>query len=100
MITSLPSLIERQAFRLLGRSGLHSSGGGISPAESNMVEVILFVILGAFVGLLFGLMMSQLIRFFSMYGSRQISGASWTIYGTLLGMLLFGLLAVSEKDED
>jgi hypothetical protein len=95
----LPGLVEKQAFRLLGRAGLYSSGGGMSPAEGAFVEVLLFVILGAFLGLLFGLMVSHLVRFFSMYGSRHISGVSWTIYGTLLGMLLFGFLAASNNDK-
>jgi hypothetical protein len=100
MIVAIPGFVERQAFRLLARSGMYSSGGGINPGEGTLVEVLLFIILGAFLGLLSGLMIAQLVRFFSMYGTRQISGMSWTIYGTLLGILLFGFLAVTRKGED
>ncbi|HXG46927.1 MAG TPA: hypothetical protein VNO52_04830 [Methylomirabilota bacterium] len=96
MISVLPSLLERFSFRMLGRAGLYMKGGGMSADESTVVQVILFIILGAFVGFVGGMLIANLVRFFSMFGTRLSTGAGWAVAGTVAGSLLFGVLALTD----
>lgn len=65
-------------------------GGGM---DEGFGQVILAALLGAFCGLLLGLMMSHLAQYFSFLMGRQVSGHLWTIASAVLGAVGFACWA-------
>jgi hypothetical protein len=87
------------ATRYFNRStGIVSSGQGMTGDES-LATVFLLVLMGAFVGVLFGLLASNLLRFLSMCSGRSIGSVGWTIAGgAVLGAAISALLVFSNRD--
>jgi hypothetical protein len=83
--------------RLRAASGLVSSGPGMGGAdiEGGPGAVVVIALLGAFAGLLAGLMVSHLVRFLAMTSNRNFGGLSWVIYGAIVGAITFALLAIN-----
>jgi len=78
-------------------SGLVSSGPGMGGAaiEGGVGAIVLSSILGAFVGMIGGFMVSHLLRFCAMLFNRPMGGYSWVIAGTFLGAVVFAILALN-----
>jgi hypothetical protein len=93
------SLKERTVALLARASGVYSSGQGLAAAEEGLGGVLLIALLGAFVGLLAGILVTHIVRFVSMLAGRSPGGYSWAIYGAVLGAILFGCLAAVDRDE-
>lgn len=54
--------------------------------------LLLGTLLGAFCGLVVGLLSSQLIRYVSFLAGRHVNGNLWTICSVVLGAVLFAWL--------
>ena len=80
-------------------SGMVSSGQGMT-GDENLTAIVMLVMLGTFAGLVFGLLASNLMRFFSMYTGKSIGPAGWTIAGSaVLGAVVSALLVVTAERE-
>jgi hypothetical protein len=81
------SFLQRHA---LFASGLISKGTlGSGGLDEGFGGIILAGLLGAFCGLLFGLMLAHLVQYFSFLLGRQVNGHAFTIASTLLGAVAF-----------
>ena len=85
------SLLQRHPLFASGFVSKGSLGGG--GMDEGFGEIILAALLGAFCGLLFGLMLSHLVQYFSFLMGRQVSGHTCAIASTLLGAALFACWA-------
>ena len=68
--------------------------------DETLTSIIMLVMLGTFAGLVFGLLASNLLRFFSMYTGKSMAPAGWTIAGSaFVGAAVSALLVVTaERD--
>ncbi len=82
-----------QRFILLA-SGLVSKGtlGGGS-LDDGFGSILLGTLLGAFCGLLFGLMLTHLVRYFYFLMGRHVTGNACTLISVVVGAALFALWA-------
>jgi hypothetical protein len=86
------SFLSRTVVTLFARAGVYSANpGGQMP--DGFGAMLLFSLLGAFFGLLAGLILTHIIRYVSFLMGRNLGGNSWAIYGALAGAILFGWLA-------
>lgn len=78
-------------------TGLVSNGPGMGGAtiEGGIGAVVLSSLIGAFVGMIGGFIISHLLRFCAMLVNRPLGGYSWVIAGTFLGALIFAILALN-----
>lgn len=67
----------------------------MAAASDGPIEILVMAILGAFIGLLAGLMVAELSRFISLFTHRQVGGITWGAYGAVAGALLFAILALT-----
>jgi hypothetical protein len=76
-------------------SGMVSNGPGMGGAtiEDGIGAVVLSSLIGAFVGMIGGFIVSHLLRFCALLVNRPLGGYSWVIVGTFLGALVFAILA-------
>ena len=83
--------------KLEAASGMVSSGPGMGGAtiDGGVGAIVLGSIIGAFVGMVGGFIVSHLLRFCAMLVNRPLGGYSWVIAGTLLGALAFALMAAN-----
>jgi hypothetical protein len=95
----MPKFLTPQWIRLKA-AGLVSSGQGVgAELEGGPGAIVVSTLLGAFVGVIAGLMLSHLLRFFSMTFNRNLGGYSWVIYGAVIGAAVFAFMAInSEKN--
>jgi hypothetical protein len=56
------------------------------------------VLMGAFCGLLLGLITLQFARFLSFAMGRNLGTVSWTLISMGLGAMAFGIMTVADKD--
>jgi hypothetical protein len=91
----MPKFVATQWARLKA-AGLVSSAEGMGASlEGGPGAVVVSTLIGAFLGLIAGLMMSHVVRFLSMTCNRSFGGYSWAIYGALLGAVTCALLAIN-----
>jgi hypothetical protein len=91
-------LSGRQAWNFFAASFV-TSGYGVAPAEAGWGAVLLSIFIGAFFGLIGGLIVSQLMRYVSYVSGRNLGNHAWTIGGVVLGALIFAWIAlVGDKD--
>jgi hypothetical protein len=78
-------------------TGLVSNGPGMGGAtiEGGIGAVVLSSLIGAFVGMIGGFILSHLLRFCAMLVNRPLGGYSWVIAGTFLGAVIFAILALN-----
>jgi hypothetical protein len=83
----------------LKAAGLFSSGEGVGGPgiEVGPGAIVVSTLLGAFLGLIIGLVVSQVFRFLAMTCNRSFGGYSWVIYGALIGAVTCALLAISNE---
>ena len=87
MMASGNSFLQR--FTLFA-SGLVSRGSmGSGNVDEGFGAIVLATLLGAFCGLLCGLVLSHLVQYCYFLMGRQVSGHPWTIASVILGAALF-----------
>jgi hypothetical protein len=74
-------------------AGVYSMTQGVTTHLEGMGSVLVYVLVGAFCGLLAGLMLAHVLRYLSMVLGRNLGGYQWVIYGALAGAFFFGWLA-------
>lgn len=90
--------MKTKTWTLSSQSGFVSSGQGMAPGESEVINIFVGSLLGAFMGLLGGFILSHLLRFVSFLTGRHLGGFSWVIIGTVAGAVVFGCLAAWQDD--
>ena len=80
--------------------GVVSSGQGMPVTEDGPAIVFLFIVMGAFAGIMAGVLLSHLLRFASMYTGRTLTFANWTIAGSALLGAAISALMVATSDQD
>ncbi len=78
---------------LLGAGFVSNRTVGGAGLDEGFGLILMSTLLGAFVGLVVGLMCSHVARYLSFLAGRPISGTGWTICSVVLGALLFAWLA-------
>ncbi len=69
--------------------------------DEGFALILMGTLLGAFAGLVVGLMCSHLARYFSFLAGRHVSGGyAWTICSVVLGALLFAWLAAAGGESE
>jgi len=72
---------------------------GGAELEHGFGLILLATLLGAFCGLIFGLVCSNLIRYASFLAGRHVNGNVWIISSVVLGALLFAWLTATGGGE-
>lgn len=72
-----------------------NSSAGSGTIDGGVGAIVLGSIIGALVGMIGGFILSNLLRFFAMIFNRPIGGFSWVIVGTIVGALVFGIMALN-----
>jgi hypothetical protein len=98
MISTVKNWAHARFPSFLGASGVFSQGGG-AMLEEGPGMIIVGVCLGAFVGLICGLIVANFVRFFALLSGRYMGTAVWTIICMVLGALVCGWLAAMDKGE-
>lgn len=80
-------------------AGVLSSGYGPASTEEGVGQFLLTVLLGGFLGLIVGLIISQAARYIAFITGRQWGGSIWTVVGAVLGMIAFAMLAMSGNED-
>ena len=84
---------------VLGRSGFVSSGAqGAMGIDSPVGEILISLVLGAFCGLIIGLIFASLYRYLAMMAGRHVGGYGWAIYGAVLGAAVFAFISATDDD--
>ena len=60
--------------------------------------IVMGVVMGAFIGLLFGLITLHVARFLSCAMGRNFGGMTWALISMALGAMAFGILTVANQD--
>lgn len=83
--------------KLEAASGLVSSGPGMGGAsiDGGFGALVLSSLIGAFIGMIGGFILSHLLRFFAMIFNRPLGGFTWVIVGTLVGALVCVLMTLN-----
>lgn len=78
-------------------SGMVSNGPGLGSGtiEGGAGAIVLSALIGAFVGMVGGFILSHLLRFCAMIFNRPLGGYSWVIVGTFVGALVFALISLN-----
>ena len=84
---------------LSAKSGLISSGPSMGEPMNEITSIVMTTLLGAFLGLLIGIVGLPVFRFASFMIGRQWGGANWVIVLTVLGAALFAFLAIIDGEE-
>lgn len=69
-------------------SGMVSKGVGVGGLDEGVGAIMVAALMGAFGGLLVGLILTQIAQYISFLMGRQMNGYSLTIASTLLGAVL------------
>ena len=84
---------------MFARTGLHSSWQGSGGLPDEAGTVVLITIMGAFCGLVAGLVLLPVARYVAFVAGRTFAGGSWLVAGSVMGAIAFGLWAIlSEKE--
>lgn len=83
--------------KLEAASGMVSNGPGMGSGtiDGGVGAIVLSSLIGAFVGMVGGFILSHLLRFCAMIFNRPLGGYSWVIVGTLVGALVFALMTLN-----
>lgn len=99
MITTASKWIARKRFpSFFGASGVYSQGSGAMLEEGPGI-IIVGILLGAFIGLVFGFILSNFVRFFAYLSGRHIGTAAWMIISMVIGALVCGWIAAMDKSD-
>jgi hypothetical protein len=79
-------------------AGVLSRGYAPASTEGGFGEFLLTVLVGGFLGLVFGLMVSQTLRYVAFVTGRHLGSGVWVIAGAVLGMISFAVIAITGND--
>ena len=79
-------------------SGFVSNGWNGATLEEGPGMIAMGLLMGAFCGLLLGLITLQLARFLSLATGRNFGSVSWALISMALGALTFGLISARNAD--
>ena len=81
-------------------TGIVTSAPGMT-GDEGLAEMIVLIILGMFLGLLAGILVQSLLRFYSMFWGRSLIGGGWAIGGgVVLGAAISAWLAIAQNQPD
>ena len=81
-------------------AGFVNTGPGPTGMDDGFGMMLIITLLGAFCGMICGLLTSHLLRYVSFLVGRHLGGYQWVIIGSLAGAILFAFLSVSHDDSD
>jgi hypothetical protein len=87
-----------QGSRPILSAGFVSNSWTGAMLEDGPAMVAFAVIMGAFCGLILGLITAQVSRFLSVIVGRNVGGVGWTLVCVALGALAFGILSARDSD--
>ena len=79
-------------------SGFVSHGWTSGMLEEGPGMIAVGVLMGAFCGLVLGLITLQLARFLSLVTGRNLGGTGWTLICMALGAIAFGVMSASDRE--
>ena len=79
-------------------SGFVSNGWAGAMLEEGPGMIAVGVLMGAFCGLILGLITMQVARFLSFATGRHLGGVGWTLICIALGALAFGIMTARDTD--
>lgn len=97
MLASLKNNVRQRARSMFG-SGFVSNGWAGAMLEDGPGMIVMGVVMGAFIGLLFGLVTLHVARFLSFAMGRNFGGMTWALISMALGAMAFGILTVANRD--
>lgn len=75
-----------------------SNGWSGAMLEEGIGMILMGVLMGAFCGLILGLITLQLTRFVSFATGRNLGGVGWTLICMALGAMAFGIMTARNAD--
>ncbi len=94
------SFLERTAATALRRAaGMNSGGPGLVPLDETAASVFVAAIMGAFCGLLVGLILHHVLRFMSMFTGHSIARTPLAFGSLAVGTAVFVVLALVTDEE-
>ena len=81
-------------------AGFVQTGPAPAGIEDTFGTMIVITLLGAFCGIIFGLITTHLLRYLSFLMGRHLGGYQWVIVSALLGAILFAGLAAIRDESD
>ena len=90
--------LDRFRAKFLG-AGLVSNSYGVAPSEGGASELVILSLLGAFCGMIGGMILTQVMRYMAMISGRNLGGQVWTVLGILLGAGIFLVLGLRNGGE-
>jgi hypothetical protein len=98
MLHGFLNCLGRCRANLLG-AGFVSNSYGVATSGEGLGELLASSVLGGFVGLISGLIFTQIMRYLAFVSGRNFGGHVWTVVGTLLGAAAFAVIALTGSDE-
>ncbi len=80
-------------------AGFVSNSYGVAPGEEEFGQVIGTSLLGGLMGMIVGLLITQVMRYVSFATGRNLGGHTWTVAGAVLGAVTFAVLALTLGDD-
>lgn len=79
-------------------TGIVTSAQGMT-GDEGLAEMMMLIMFGMFLGLLTGILLHNLLRFYSMCFGRSLIGAGWAIGGgVVLGAAISAWLAMAQNE--
>jgi hypothetical protein len=86
------------AVRPILGSGFVSNGWSSAMLEEGPGMIAMGLLLGAFCGLVLGLITLQAARFLSFAMGRNLGAASWALISMALGAIAFGVMIAADRE--
>jgi hypothetical protein len=80
-------------------AGIYANSYGPATSEQDMGEFLGTLLVGGFTGLICGLICSQILRYVAFVTGRKLGGQAWTVLGALVGMVAFGMIALTGSED-
>lgn len=81
--------VQRLLVPLFARTGIHSSFQHSGGMPDDAGAVVLVTVMGAFFGLVTGLVLLPVARYVAFLAGRTIAGGSWVVLASVLGAAAF-----------
>ena len=89
---------ESRGVRPMFGSGFVSHNWSGAALEEGIGTIAMGVLMGAFCGLILGLITWQITRFVSVVTGRNLGGVGWTLICMALGAMAFGIMSARDAD--
>jgi len=80
-------------------AGFVSNSYGVAPGEEEFGQIVGTSLLGGLMGLIAGLLVTQIMRSVSFMTGRNLGGHTWTVAGAVVGAVTFAVLALTMGDD-